>query len=166
MEVAYVIGAIVGTLIGLRLIWELVLGAFVRVMDSIISLPGKETVSFAKMLEVSYQTPILLITGSGENDPIIDNFQKNLLPSIEPLVKEKGYPLYFANIRGLVALSPLVRFLKENEAKFRGVFVIKDGDLLSSRKTETTVFFREEDKIHAIDAIREALGGSWGTPSP
>jgi len=86
--------------------------------------------------------PVLLITDKAElsigRGYALKEFEKKVVPIIDPLVREKGIRVYWSNIEsvlgGNIHRSELRKYLKKNKLAFCGCFLFKNGTLLNYKK--------------------------------
>lgn len=85
--------------------------------------------------------PVLLITDkaeSGSQRSAIDEFEKEVVPIISPLVREIGIRVYWSNIESILLgnfhRSELRKYLKRNKLAFCGCFLFKNGILVNYKK--------------------------------
>lgn len=121
------------------------------------------TDSFVEIEDRSKQMPVLLITdkadsGSGQRSAI-DEFEKEVVPIVSPLVREIGIRVYWSNIESIFLgnfhRSELRKYLKRNKLAFCGCFLFKNGILVNYKKVGRFV----GDSAGYIRAIIRILDG-------
>lgn len=97
------------------------------------------TDSFVEIEDWSKQMPVLLITDKAESGRYaLKIFEQEVIPIIDPLVREMGIRVYWSNIEsifwGNIHRSELRKHLKRNKLAFCGCFLFKNGALLNYKK--------------------------------
>jgi len=120
------------------------------------------TDSFVEIEDRSKQMPVLLITHKAEScsqRSAIDEFEKEVVRIISPLVREIGIRVYWSNIESIFLgnfhRSELRKYLKRNKLAFCGCFLFKNGILVNYKKVGRFV----GDSAGYIRAIIRILDG-------